>query len=159
MPVFCTYTLNRKETSPLVCSGFGSVDAYSGHGKDTNNPDFVADVGVGAIPPGTYYIVDRSSGRWFGWVLDDFGAVIGTTDRRKWFMLWNTYTGDATMVHGVKRGLFRLHPDGPHHRSDGCITIKNPADFERLRSYLLARGATMPIPGTDMKAYGRVDVR
>jgi len=119
----------------------------------------VANVGVGAIPPGTYYIVDRHSGRFFGWILDDFGPMFGTTDRRKWFMLWNPLTGDATMVHGVKRGLFRLHPDGPHHESDGCITLKSGADFERLRDYLKAKGATMPIPGTDMKAYGRVDVR
>lgn len=159
MSVFCTFNLNGRATSPLVCSGFGSVPAYSGHGSGLNNPQAVANVGVGAIPPGTYYIVDRHSGRFFGWILDDFGPMFGTTDRRKWFMLWNPLTGDATMVHGVKRGLFGLHPDGPQHESDGCITLKSEADFERLHDYLKAKGATIPIPGTDMKAYGRVDVR
>jgi hypothetical protein len=159
MSVFCTFNLNGRATSPLVCSGFGSVPAYSGHGIGLNNPKDIADVGVGAIPPGTYYIVDRKSGGLIGWLRDEFNPLLGSTDHRKWFMLWNPYTGDATFVNGVKRGLFRLHPDGPMHVSDGCITLKSGTDFERLHDYLKAKGATMPIPGTDMKAYGKVDVR
>jgi hypothetical protein len=159
MPVFCTYTLNRKETSPLVCSGFGSIEAYSGHGKGRNNPDDVTDVGVGAIPPGTYYVVDRRSGGLLSWLREEFGPLVGSTDHRTWFMLWNPYTGDATMVHGIRRGLFRLHPDGPMHESDGCITINNRGEFDRLRRYLLTMGATMPVPGTGMKAYAKVEVK
>jgi hypothetical protein len=135
------------------------VLAYSGHGKDVNNPKFVTEVGIGAIPPGTYYIVDRQSGGMFGWLRDETNPMIGSTDRRKWFMLWNPYTGDTTMIHGIKRGNFRLHPDGPLHLSDGCITISHPAEFERLQHYLRRSEPDMPVPGSDMKAYGRIDVR
>lgn len=145
--------------SSLVCSGFGAVEAYSGHGKGVDNPNDVADVGVGAIPPGTYYLVDRQSGGRLGWLRDAVGPSVGTTDRRLWFMLWNPYGGDATMIHGIRRGNFRLHPDGPHHESDGCITVKNPADFDRLQRHIRSFAPDMPIPGSAMKAYGRVEVR
>jgi hypothetical protein len=62
MPVYCTFTLDNRETSMLDCLGFGAVPAYSGHGKGRDNPNDGADVGVGPIPPGTYYIIDRQSG-------------------------------------------------------------------------------------------------
>ena len=74
MPVFCSFTLNRKETSQLVCSGFGQVETYSGQKIGRDNPDEVADVDVGPLPPGTspgtYYIVDRQSGGRFGGLRD-----------------------------------------------------------------------------------------
>jgi len=60
MPVRCTFSLNSRETSRLACEGFGSVVAYSGRGKGRDNPYDVADKDVGALPPGTYYLVDRS---------------------------------------------------------------------------------------------------
>jgi hypothetical protein len=145
--------------SALTCSGYGAVEAYSGHGKGVDNPNDVEDVGVGAIPPGTYYLVDRQSGGMFGWLRDAIGPFVGTTNRHQWFTLWNPYTGDATMIHGIKRGNFRLHPDGPHHESDGCITVKTPAEFDRLQRYIRRSAPDMPIPGSDMKAYGRVEVR
>ncbi|MFP6561694.1 DUF2778 domain-containing protein [Paraburkholderia sp. B3] len=145
--------------STLVCSGYGAVDAYSGHDRGRDSPVDVADVGVGAIPPGTYYIVDRQSGGRMGWLRDMLGPFVGTTDRRLWFMLWNPYTGDSTMINGIRRGNFRLHPDGPHHESDGCITVKNPAEFDRLQHHIRQHAPDLPVPGSDMKAYGQVDVR
>jgi hypothetical protein len=159
MPVFCTFKLNNRETSALVCSGYGEVQAYSGHGKGRNNPNDVTEVGVGAIPPGTYYIVDRQSGGLFGWFRDELGPHIGTTDRRLWFMLWNPHGGDTTMINHVRRGNFRLHPDGPLHQSDGCITLSSPAEFDRLQRHIRMSAPDLPIPGSLMKAYGRVDVR
>jgi hypothetical protein len=159
MPVFCSFTLNRKETSQLVCSGFGQVEAYSGQKIGRDNPDEVADVEVGPIPPGTYYIVDRQSGGRFGGLRDFIAEHMGSTDRHKWFMLWNPHGGDLTMINGIRRGQFRLHPEGERRLSEGCITVKNPADFERLQRHIRAFEPTMQMPGTDMRAYGRVDVR
>jgi hypothetical protein len=143
----------------LECSGYGAIEAYSGHGKGRNNPADVADVGVGAIPPGTYYLIDRKSGGRIGWLRDEIGPYVGTTDRHLWFTLWNAHGGDMTMINGIRRGNFRLHPDGRMHESDGCIVIKSPAEFDRLQRYIRHFTPDIPIPGSDMKAYGRVDVR
>jgi hypothetical protein len=159
MSVFCTFTLNGREMSTLVCSGYGAVEAYSGRGRGRDSPVDVADIGVGAIPPGRYYIVDRRSGGRMGWLRDMLGPFVGTTDRRLWFTLWNPSTGDATMVDGIRRGNFRLHPDGPHYESDGCITVKNPTEFERLRRHIRSHAPDLPVPGSDIKADGQVDVR
>lgn len=159
MPIFCTYTLNNRSTSTLVCPGFGPVEAYSGHGRGVNNPNDVDDVGVGAIPPGRYYLVDRQSGGMFGWFRDALGPFVGTTNRTRWFMLWNPTSGDSTMIHGIRRGSFRLHPDGPHHESDGCITIKHPSEFDRLERHIRRHSPDMSVPGSTLKAYGWVDVR
>jgi len=159
MPALCTFTPNRRETSQLVCSGFGSVEAYSGHDQGRDNPDAVFAPDVGAIPPGTYYILDRQSGGRLGWMHDWVDAHFGSTDRTHWFMLWNAHGGDVTMTHGVKRGNFRMHPEGPMRLSDGCITVKNGSDFDRLQRYLRTFRPDMWVPGSDLKAYGRVEVR
>jgi hypothetical protein len=159
MPVYCTFALNKKTTSALVCSGFGAVEAYSGHGKGRDNPDDVADQDVGALPPGTYYLIDRQSGGRFGWLHDFQARYFGSTDRQRWFMLWNSRGGDVTMIGGIKRGAFRLHPEGPLHLSDGCITVKSGALFDRLQSYIRSNPPDMVVPGTSLKAYGTVQVR
>jgi len=92
-------------------------------------------------------------------VCDTFGPWFGTTDRHAWFKLWNANGGDITNINGIKRGHFRLHPDGPMHESDGCITVLHRADFDRLQRYIRAYEPDMPVPGIRMKAYGRVEVR
>lgn len=74
-------------------------------------------------------------------------------------MLWREGTGDVTIINGVKRGAFRLHPVGPQKLSEGCITLVNPDRFNVLANYLRQQGATLPVPGTTLKAYGYVDVR
>jgi hypothetical protein len=43
--------------------------------------------------------------------------------------------------------------------SDGCITLPHHVDFDRLQHYIRAYEPDMPVPGSDIKAYGRVDVR
>ncbi|SMG50344.1 DUF2778 domain-containing protein [Paraburkholderia susongensis] len=160
MTAFCTFRLNNRETSQLSCVGFGSIEAYSGQRQGRDNPDAVALPDVGALPPGTYYLVDRQSGGRLGWLWDWIGAHSTSTDHKKWFMLWNAHGGDTTMIDGIRRGSFRLHPEGERHLSKGCITVKNPADFERLQRYIRLHKPAMPIPGnSELKAYGRVEVR
>lgn len=65
---------------------------------------------------------------------------------------------DYTFVQGVKRGNFRLHPIGPLGLSEGCITLQHPIQFNYLRDRLLESGATLNIPGSQLKAYGTIKV-
>ncbi|MGZ7176332.1 DUF2778 domain-containing protein [Burkholderia gladioli] len=160
MPIRCTFDLNGKTTSTLNCPGFGMISAFSGTKSGRDNPNATDIEGVGPIPKGTYYIVDRQSGGRLGWFHDAIGKYgIGTTDHTKWFMLWNASTGDSTYVGNVKRGQFRLHPMGQLRLSEGCITVTNPTTFDRLAEYLRKNGADLPVPGSTFKAYGTVDVK
>jgi hypothetical protein len=160
MPVRCTFVLNGQTTSSLYCSGFGSVQAYSGREQGRDNPRATAMSELGPLPVGTYYLVDRQSGGLAGWARDlwsEFGW--GTTDRTKWFALWHAYTGDTTMVDGIRRGNFRLHPEGPLRLSDGCIVVASHAEFDRLRHYIRSHKPDLAVPGSDLRAYGTVEVR
>jgi hypothetical protein len=160
MPVRCTFSLNGKATSSLYCSGFGSVAAYSGTSWGRDNPQATATENIGPLPAGTYYIVDRQSGGILGWARDFWSEYgYGTTDRRKWFALWNPGTGDSTMIDGIRRGNFRIHPEGPAHLSEGCITVVNPFAFDQLRRYIRSRKPDLPVPGSTLRAYGTVEVR
>lgn len=160
MPVNCTFLLNREKTSKLSCGGFGDVEAYSGHNDGRDNPDAVAITGLGPIPRGVYYLVDRQSGGVLGSVRDWWSQNgYGTTDKTKWFMLWNPRTGDFTMINGVKRGHFRLHPEGPARISEGCITVSDSAGFERLQRFIRTAPPRMPVPGTTLMSYGVVEVK
>lgn len=62
------------------------------------------------------------------------------------------------MINGIRRGNFRLHPAGRLGESDGCITLQNPAQFDKLRAFLKAQ-PTFLVPGTLLRAYGKVTVR
>lgn len=160
MPARCTFTLNNKQTSILQCAGYGALPAFSGRNQGRDNPRATGLATTGPIPPGTYYIVDRQSGGHLGWLRDLFGEIgLGTTDHTRWFMLWNPKTGDSTWVGKVKRGAFRLHPIGPMRLSEGCITVLDPAAFNKLAAWLRKNGPSMPVPGTTLRAYGTVDVR
>lgn len=144
----------------LHCDGVGAMVAFSGRGNGRDNPAATSQQAIGPIPKGIYYIIDRQSGGRIGWFRDLWGEYgYGTTDHTEWFMLWNPKTGDSTMVDGVKRGAFRLHPVGPMGLSEGCITIANPGQFKQLATYLRGQGATIPVPGSPSKAYGTVEVR
>lgn len=160
MTVRCTFLLDDKPTSTLYCSGYGSVTAYSGTGPGRDNPKATATRNIGPIPAGTYYLVDRRSGGLLGWARDWWSEYgFGTTDRTRWFALWNPNTGDTTMIDGIQRGEFRLHPDGPMHLSEGCITVVSYFEFDRLQRYIRTRQPDLPVPGTTMRAYGTVEVR
>jgi len=160
MPLRCKFSLNEQTTSVLHCSGFGSVTAYSGQKWGRDNPKATAAEGVGPLPAGTYYIVDRQSGGMFGWARDlwsEYGW--GTTDRTKWFALWSPNTGDTTMINGIRRGAFRLHPEGQMHLSEGCITVVSHVDFDHLQRFIRSHKPDLPVPGSTLRAYGTVDVR
>ncbi|KJV30452.1 hypothetical protein VI01_12330 [Pantoea sp. SM3] len=49
------------KTLPLECYGIGTFDVLSGIERYINNPD-CSDKEKAAIPPGTYWIVDRPEG-------------------------------------------------------------------------------------------------
>ena len=160
MPIRCTFSLNNQPTSTLYCSGFGVVAAYSGQKQGRDNPNDTAMPDIGPLPAGTYYIVDRQSGGRFGWFWDWYDAHgFGSTDHTKWFMLWNAHGGDSTMIDGIKRGHFRLHPEGPMRLSEGCITVVSPFAFENLRRYIRSQPSNLPVPGSTLRAYGTVEVR
>ncbi|MFM0415509.1 DUF2778 domain-containing protein [Paraburkholderia aromaticivorans] len=160
MPVKCTFVLNGKNSSTFTCEGTVPVTAFSGTGRGRDNPDETAVENVGPIPKGTYYLVDRQSGGYMGLIYDWWNAQgVSSTDRRKWFMLWNPATGDTTNINGIKRGNFRLHPVGRLGLSRGCITIASPNEFDRLQIFIRSRGQTMPVPGSALRAYGTVDVK
>ncbi|WP_322047588.1 DUF2778 domain-containing protein [Paraburkholderia sp. J67] len=159
MPVRCTFLLNNKTTSTLTCSGFGSVDAYSGQKQGRDNTADTAMPNIGPLPAGTYYLVVRQSGGMFGWAHDWIAASTLSTDRFKWFMLWNPIGGDTTMINGIRRGSFRLHPEGHERLSEGCITVVSPFAFDSLQRYIRTQKAMLPVPGSTLRAYGTVDVR
>jgi hypothetical protein len=94
-----------------------------------------------------------------GFVRDNLSPYFGSTDRRKWFMLWNPRTGDMTNINGVQRGQFRLHPAGDLELSEGCITLVNSAEFELLQRFIRKSPPSLPVPGTTLRAYGTVTVR
>ncbi|AAU47139.1 DUF2778 domain-containing protein [Burkholderia pseudomallei] len=160
MPIRCTFVLNNQSTSAFHCPTVGTLPAFSGRGSGRDNPEATAIEKIGPIPKGIYYIVDRQSGGNLGWLYDLWGQLgYGTSDHTKWFMLWNRDTGDSTYVGKVKRGAFRLHPIGPMGLSEGCITVTNTARFERFAAFLRQKGADLTVPGTNLKAYGTVEVK
>ncbi|WDD95909.1 DUF2778 domain-containing protein [Burkholderia sp. FERM BP-3421] len=160
MPVECTFTLNRHNLSVLNCPGFGGVPAFSGNGRYVNDPNSTAVQDKGPLPTGTYYIVDRQSGGHLGWLYDAAKDLSLHTHRADWFALYRNdgKIDDWTTINGIRRGHFRLHPVGRLGESDGCITLSSRAQFDRLRAFLKAQPA-FQVPGTTLKAYGKVTVR
>ncbi|PQL08287.1 hypothetical protein CG436_07055 [Pantoea ananatis] len=135
----------------------------SGIDRYLNNPD-CSDREKAAIPPGTYWIVDRPKGS----VLNQLRAEVidayhlYRNHHSEWFGLYNAETmSDHAYVNGTRRGSFRLHPlnsDGTGV-SWGCVTLYSLSDFQTLRNALL-RIPKIKVPGgKDLMAYGRLDVR
>ncbi|WP_367303071.1 DUF2778 domain-containing protein [Pantoea allii] len=147
----------------LDCYGIGSFDVLSGIDRYINNPD-CSDIEKAAIPPGTYWIVDRPKGS----VLNQLRAEVidayhlYKNHHSEWFGLYNAETmSDHVYVNGTRRGSFRLHPlnsDGTGV-SWGCVTLYSSSEFQTLRNALL-RIPKIKVPGgKDLMAYGRLDVR
>jgi hypothetical protein len=160
MPVKCIFLLNSQRTSKLQCSGFGAVEAYSGQKEARDNPADTAMENIGPLPRGTYYLVDRKSGGHLGWLYDWFAEHTHlSTDHSNWFMLWNANGGDTSVINGIQRGHFRLHPEGRMRLSEGCITVVSPFAYESLRRYIHSHPANLPVPGSTLRAYGTVEVQ
>lgn len=151
--VECSFELNSQPMSVLTVNAM-RFSAFSGLGEHVNRREFACRAGTGSIPPGTYYIFDRQSGGLLGPVRDLF------SHKTDWFALYaiDGKIDDETFCNQVKRGSFRLHPKGPLGISQGCITIERRSDFNTLRA-LLKAGVKMTVPGSSLKAYGRVVVK
>ncbi|MCX2842119.1 DUF2778 domain-containing protein [Microbulbifer thermotolerans] len=147
-----TFKLNGKETTYLI-SGKTKYLAYSGLGAHKNKPEFVCLPNKGPIPKGEYYIVDRESGGKLGWLRDYLSG------KDEWFALYanDKKIDDYTFCEEVKRGNFRLHPEGPLGISKGCITLTSKVKYDELRKKLLKAKKTI-IPNTNIKTYGVVVV-
>lgn len=159
MPANCTFVLNNKPLSTLMCDGQGYA-AFSGEVGHKNNPADVAKAGEGPLPTGTYYIIDRQSGGHLGWLYDWLKNRYTNSERENWFALYRNdgKIDDTTYVNGVKRGNFRLHPVGRQGISEGCVTLVSPPAFNKLRAYLKSQSPTT-IPGTNVTYYGTLTVR
>ena len=149
----CIFTLNDKPMSTFGC-GSVSFPAFSGLGEHANRRLFACVAGIGPIPPGTYYIFDRQSGGLLGPLRDIF------TQRDDWFALYaiDGHIDDEAYCESVKRGNFRLHPKGASGRSEGCVVINQKPDFLRLYA-MLKSAAPVQVPGSSLKAYGRLTVK
>ncbi|AOJ09648.1 DUF2778 domain-containing protein [Burkholderia mayonis] len=160
MPAQCFFTLNRQSVSTLVCAGLGGMAAFSGKPGYTNDPDKATAVDRGPLPPGRYYIVSRQSGGRLGWLRDWVKDHVSHVQHDQWFALYRNdgVIDDWTFVNGVRRGNFRIHPNGRFGVSEGCITLTHPASFDRLRAFLLSQPPAK-IPGTNITYFGTVDVR
>jgi len=160
MPINCTFTLNKKSVSTLVCAGVGEFAAFSGNGKGTNNSAYVAVEDIGPLPLGRYYIVDRGSGGIYTHLRDAARDALNNTDHSTWFALYRDdgVIDDETFINGVMRKNFRLHPHGRLNISQGCITLVDVPAFSRMRKSLL-NTVRIPLPSGKGFAYGTVDVK
>lgn len=153
MPMIdCKFKLNNKPMSVFEY-GAAHFPAFSGLGRHANQWGSACLVGEGPIPPGEYYIFDRQSGGRLGELHD------WRNGRSNWFALHalDANIDDETYCNKVKRGLFRLHGNGAMGRSEGCIVIENPTDYQSLRAILKSRAPTA-VPGSTLVAYGKVRV-
>ena len=151
MPL-CTFKLNGQPMSTFTIRT-KSYPAFSGMGRNANKKASACIKGVGPIPPGTYYIVDRPTGGLLGSVRDWLG------NKGEWFALFadDGSIDDSTLCDHVVRGNFRLHPKGPLGRSEGCITIEKLEDFNAIRDELKS-SPLEAIPNSQLKAYAKVVV-
>ncbi|CAN7265519.1 DUF2778 domain-containing protein [Trinickia sp. LjRoot230] len=160
MPVKCFFVLNNQPMSMLFCPGVGTLPAFSGKPAYVDNPAATAVAETGPLPKGTYYIVNRESGGRMGWLRDWLKDRASHVHHDEWFALYrnDSVVDDYTFVNGVKRGNFRLHPNGRFGISEGCITLASKSQFDKLRQFLLSQD-TKTVPGTTIKYYGTVEVQ
>jgi hypothetical protein len=158
MPESLSMRLNRQDRTWLVLRRVAadgtitrvSYPVFSGAGEHRNNPDSTSLADAGPLPTGRYYVVDRPTGGRLGPARD------WITGRDKWFALFRDdgRINDQTMVNGVRRGEFRMHPGS---RSVGCVTFVHEQQFNELRAILL-NTTTATIPNTSIQYYGLLQV-
>lgn len=160
MPATCIFTLNGQKTSTLLCPGLGAITAFSGYDKYVNDPNSTAVPNDGPLPKGTYYIVDRPRGGKHQELVEEIEDIANGTHRSQWFALFHEGSppADYTVINGVRRGKFRLHPVGYWGKSEGCITLLHSSQFDTLRKWLTEH-TPATIPGTEIHYYGKVIVR
>ncbi len=108
---------------------------------------------VGAIPKGSYYVVDREAGGRLGWLYDRL------QNKSDWFALYaiDSKIDDEMLCDGIVRGQFRLHPAGVRATSRGCIVLPRLADYQLINNELKNNGKSS-VPGLDLNAYGVLTV-
>ena len=149
----CRFKLNDKPMSIFWC-GATQFSAFSGLGAHVNRGGSACLASEGPIPLGHYYIFDRQ----VGGLRAPFDRLFGP--RRDWFALYavDGKIDDETYCDKVRRGEFRLRPKGDQGISCGCITINSPNEFQFLRTILTSTKPSA-VPGSTLKAYGKVWVR
>jgi hypothetical protein len=153
LPIQFSFHLNSESMSQLIIDNSSEAfDAFSGYQEGLNNPSFIDAKSSGPIPFGTYYIVDRPSGR-LGWLRKIFGG----DSKDEWFALYRNdgEINDLTVINGVERGKFRLHPGS---LSLGCITFSKLNDFTYVRNLLL-NTRPMFIDEVGIRYYGVITVK
>lgn len=114
-----TYTIS----TGLLTDGRRIIHAYSGSpGKWKNNPDFVRDRGLGAIPPGDYTI----------------GPLFFSSHSGRGTMHLTPQAGTETL----DRSGFEIHGDSISHpgaASHGCICTITPSGYDD-REYVSKSG-------------------
>ena len=147
----------------LNCYGVGRFEVFSGIEHYINN-SHCSHIEKSAIPPGTYWIVDRPVGSMLNRIRAEMIDLSNAykSNHSTWFGLFSADTmSDHMFVNGTRRGSFRLHPrntDGSGV-SWGCITLYRASDFQILRSALLSQKKVRVPGGRGLMAYGRIDVR
>lgn len=151
--IFLNFELNNQPMSAIK-SSTRAYPAFSGRGGYANKRATMCSLGLGAIPIGTYFIIDRQSGGLLGPLRD------ALKDHSKWFSLFaaDGKIDDETYCNDIKRGSFRLHPKGALGVSNGCITVESRTHYLQLHA-MLKNTVSQVIPGTSILAYGKVIVK
>lgn len=158
MPATFSMTLNSEQISQLKFTYADSAgkeqtktySVFSGAGDDRNNPNSTDKADAGPLPTGKYYVVDRESGGRLGRLRDWW------SDKDIWFALYRDdgNVNDSTIVNGVVRGQFRMHPGTI---SVGCVTFVKRSEFDEMRAILL-KTKKEPIPGGKTEYYAILTV-
>lgn len=159
MALYGKFVVNDAQFSPLSFPGIGTWMAFSGNGQYRNHGGCAGVPDNGPLPSGRYWIVDRPGGGIGTTAVNMFKDIASGVRHADWFSLYRDdgQIDDYTWVNGVRRGLFRLHPIGNAGLSEGCITFQHPSEFYVLRNCLL-RTTKIKIPGSDLSAYGTIEV-
>lgn len=150
----------------LQIGGIGQFPVFSGMGNYINRPE-CSDLKNAAIPPGSYWIVDRPTGGLYSrgqtlvkhiWTGNHYGEWFGLF--RKDGVIDDKTAFDAG--HGISfyRGGFRMHPLRPDGTgiSEGCITFYRHEDFNTVRQALLHTQRHDVLGAGQLQAYGDVTV-
>ena len=158
--VYCTYVLNGEPLSRLVCDGV-AYDAFSGDvaGNYVNDKRYQHVPKLGPLPLGKYYILDRESGGWLGWLKQPINDLAVGTNRSEWLSLYRDdgIIDDQTSINNIQRGAFRIHPAGPRRISQSCVTLTSQAAFDELRRSIKNRSGEI-LQDRGIRYYGILEV-
>jgi len=150
--ITCTFDLNGAPRRSLNMLGV-RYPASSGANADAAPGGMYGLLDAGAIPAGTYHIIDGASA---GVAAPQVDKLLG---KDAWFALYPAggVIDDTRFGEQVARGRLLIGTKGAGGFGAGSIALDDAAAFAQLRAVL--RGATRyPIPGTRHTACGTVVV-